>query len=838
MSAFYDRVREVFHDVVELDPDERIGVLETRCGSDTELRAEVERLLGSLDEANTIGAKITDELAGDLIAPKIDGYTITRVLGEGGMGTVYEARQHNPERRVSIKVIRFGSRGAQMGKRFEREVQVLARLQHPGIAQIYATGSSTIAGRTFPYIALEYVEGRSLLEYADQAVLDTRRKLELAVKLCDAIEHAHTKGIVHRDIKPANILVTPAGQPKVLDFGIARLTDSDVQAVTLQTEAGQILGTASYMSPEQATGNPDAIDHRSDVYSLGVVIYELLTGRRPHEIDHLPIPDAVLAIREQEPTRIGAVDSHYRGDIDTILAKSLDREPDRRYQTARQLGEDIERHLRSEPIYARPTSRLYRARKFSRRNKALVAGTSVAFLALLAGLAGTSVALNKEANARRETATALSHAQSSVDFLENVLLGLSAGTAQGRDTELIRALLDDAEASVNDIEFPMVGAEMMLVIGRAYFAIHEYATAAAVLREASSLLAGHGPEGEALRVSVDFVLADSIRNDGDLEAAMVIFDDLTPRARMFGDADIHISTHIVNAECHMGVGLWQEALSLLEEARIIRVEAGVIDHPGLDTMYGMMLRRFRRYDEAEKMYRIALDVHIKRDDKIQIAQIQHAMAKLANDMGDLGLAEQLYRDAIANRLEIDDRSNPSTAIGTGNLGRLLASQGRYDEAMPFLQTSIDMHRELYGDDYFGTAFPMSALAQVASGQGDHAGALEINTTVLATFERQFGTSHPTIVTTLSDRGKYLSLLDRHEEADGNFVRAAEIVIERGLPLIVFEEPIRLLQSRNFESMGDIISAIAVLEDLATRLDPDALVESEIQHRIKVLRQVE
>jgi len=292
-----------------------------------------------------------------LIGTKIGSCTLKRLIGSGGMGTVYEAMQENPRRRVAIKMMKRGITSRSALRRFKFESQTLARLQHPHIAQVYEAGTHDDGYEGVPYFVMEYISSaKSLTEYATDKGLGTRSRLAIFSKVCDAVQHGHLKGIIHRDLKPSNILVGANGQPKIIDFGVARSTDSDLAVTTLQTDVGQLIGTLQYMSPEQCEADPSDIDARSDVYALGVTLYELLAGRPPYDIRKAAIHEAVRIILEEEPTKLSSFGKHLHGDIETISLKSLEKNRDRRYQTVVAFGEDIQRYLDDEQISARPPS--------------------------------------------------------------------------------------------------------------------------------------------------------------------------------------------------------------------------------------------------------------------------------------------------------------------------------------------------------------------------------------------------------------------------------------------------------------------------------------------------
>jgi WD40 repeat protein/predicted Ser/Thr protein kinase len=379
------RVRSLFAEAADLPHEQRAAFLEARCGGEATLRAEVEDLLaydwglgdgmdgGSFLESPLVRADATtvaDASSGsgrrEATPPShIGRYRILGRHGEGGMGIVYEAEQDNPRRTVALKVLRPDFVSAELVSRFKHEAQILARLQHPGIAQVYEAGIND-DGR--PFFAMEFIRGLPLDEYARARGLQPRACLELVANVCDAVQHAHDRGVVHRDLKPSNILVEESAQPKVLDFGIAHVTTADLMTLSSRTRTGELLGTINYMSPEQVAAHPTELDGRSDVYTLGVILFELLAHRSPYQLDHHAVHEVARAIEHEEPPPLSSIDTRYRGDLEIIVAKALEKDKTRRYASAGALATDIRRHLRGEAIQARQVSTAERYWRWARRN--------------------------------------------------------------------------------------------------------------------------------------------------------------------------------------------------------------------------------------------------------------------------------------------------------------------------------------------------------------------------------------------------------------------------------------------------------------------------------------
>lgn len=392
-----------------------------------------------------------------MIGATIGQYSIRSIIGTGGMGTVYEAIQKSPRRTVAIKMLKDGFHSPKAVQRFEFESQLLARLQHPGIAKVYESGMHEGRSGSVPFFVMEYIaNAKTLTDYAQERKLSTRDRLELFRKVCSAVHHGHQKGIVHRDLKPGNILVDVSGEPRVIDFGVARSADSDLVVTTLQTNVGTLVGTLQYMSPEQVEGDPNGVDTRSDVYALGVIFFELLSGQLPYDLRNAAIHEIARVVMEEDPTRISTLDRRLRGDVETIALKALAKDRNRRYQSALDLDHDIDRYLSGDPIDARPASMIYRLSKFSTKYRAVSLSAMVVVAVIITG--GIISLLGWQEAERQKTLVIAERdkVEARNDLLDESVSGMLSGVMNqirylGNSANAQRALIDMARDNLDQL---------------------------------------------------------------------------------------------------------------------------------------------------------------------------------------------------------------------------------------------------------------------------------------------------------------------------------------------------------------------------------------------------
>ncbi len=541
--ARWERMWALYEEVVKRPKEDWSPYLRATCPDDAELRAQVQELLSSeappesfLEAAPRLPPPPqpeTDTLIGESIGP----YRIMARLGGGGMGVVYEAEQERPiRRRVALKLMRPGLSSRELLARFESERQALALVSHAHIAKVFDVGA-TDDGR--PFFVMERVEGPRITDYCDEQRLTIRQRLELFLPVCDAVQHAHQKGILHRDLKPSNIVVaTDNGQPRpmIIDFGVSKLLDPSLARATAHTRTGSFLGTPEYMSPEQ-WDTPGDVDSRADVYSLGVILYELLIGSLPLELRGKSMSQAWRMQREQEPerpsTRVSTLGeqgekeaaAHRRlrpeafrrelaGDLDWIVMRALEKERERRYGAASELAADIERHLRDLPVLAGPPSRLYRGRKFVRRHRVGVAAAVASAVALLAGLAGTVWMAVEAAKARDEAQSEAAVAQATSDFLEQMFSApdpFQESSQAGVETKVVD-VLDQAARDLDSAfpDQPLVEARLRRVLGGTYTRLTQFEAAKNHLRQALEIQETHLGPDHLDTVETRFRLADAV----------------------------------------------------------------------------------------------------------------------------------------------------------------------------------------------------------------------------------------------------------------------------------------------------------------------------------------
>lgn len=405
MTESFGALERLFREVMALEPDARSGFLD--AVQDDALREDLRGLVAARSVADGFfaeGPELVEEDSARVgsvgIGETLGEFRIERALATGGMGSVFVAEQRSPPRAVALKVIRPEIAGHVALARFRLEAEILGSLRHPGIAQIYGAGVHENSSGSIPWLAMELIDGIPLDQWVSTRNPTRSDRCRLFVALCEAAEHAHRQGIIHRDLKPANVLVTGDDRPKIVDFGVARVADVNALA-TVETELRRIVGTLSYMSPEQTTGNPHEVDTRVDVYALGAILHEILTGARAFELGQLATLEALRVIREDDPPRLSTLEADLRGDLELIVTRAMDKERERRYGSALALGEDVQRHLAHLPVTARRPTVAYRVRKFVRRNPATAIGLMSTVLAILVGLGGTLLGLER---AREESA--------------------------------------------------------------------------------------------------------------------------------------------------------------------------------------------------------------------------------------------------------------------------------------------------------------------------------------------------------------------------------------------------------------------------------------------------
>ncbi len=731
-----DRLAEIMESALQIEAPERDAFLGDACAGDTTLLAEVQSLLASHEAARPWLAVDESNSEGDVslaAGERVGAYEIVAKIGEGGFGDVYRARQIEPMRRdVAIKIIKPGMDSRQVIARFDAERQALALMNHPNIAGVFEAGM-TSAGRS--YFVMELVDGEPLTAHCDRARLSIRERLLIFRQICLAVQHAHSKGIIHRDLKPTNVLVTIVDGrdvPKVIDFGIAKATTAPLTSRTALTGRWQLVGTPEYMSPEQADPSNADVDTRSDVYSLGVLLYELLTGTTPHDRERLRTKtwselqriireeDAVkpsslvrtLVVtrpevaerRRHDPQRLSHV---LRGDLDWIVAKALAKEPHRRYATASALADDVQRFLNHQPVFASPPSTAYHLRKFVRRHRVAVTLVIAANLALLFALATLLVALNRiemERDTARDAESAADDSRmDSEATLAVIVQMLSAGdpTWFGRDVT-VRETLDDIARDINVVFAgeSEVRSRILLALGATYLGIGDLAAAESHLREA-------------------------------FESSRAMLGESDPRT--------------LDAMTHLGV----------------------------------VYRRQARYDLAEQMLEPAVALASEKHGELHAATIRAraALGALRYYQGNGELAETHLTNALGSAMQVFGPEHPDTIAIMENLAETYAMLGRPEDAETLTRDAIDALTRHCGAEHPKTLHASSKLGQRYVAARRFEDAKELLAKVSEASDRVLGADHPQSIETAAKLGAALHGLKDLDGAEPLFVRVLELRTE-------------------------------------------------------------
>ncbi len=660
------RAGEVFKEVCDLPHAERSHAIDAACAGDDAL-AEAVRSLFEFD--GTTGDALSEQrldprerfsaallqFESDAPPPLVVGrYRLVRRIGVGGMGEVHEAQQESPSRTVALKLLTGNSHARQLVRRFVREGQIQGQLSHPGIAAVYEAGIHTEVGRSLPYLAMEFVDGVAITDYFATGGHTIRHRIEAMLEVCDAVSHAHQRGVIHRDLKPDNILVVrsdSAPRVKVLDFGVAKSLGSQSIAASMRTEAGLIVGTIAYMSPEQLRGGDADVDTRSDIYALGLILYELLAGQPAHETKGLTLPEAARRVTEVEPPRLASIAPATRGDLETIVSKAMDRDRSRRYASVSELGEDLRRFLRNEPVLARPSSPWYLFRKFAARNRSLVAVSALALAALIAGIVGTTLQTRVAMLARDESllqAERAAHksriADAVAESLRQVFYLAAPDQAKGREPTLRESIAKVDGLFGDDYSGP--------------------------------------PEAEAIVRNVAGIVH---RNFGEFDKAREQFEkSLAIRRRVLAPGSTEIADSLQNIATLLSMsGRPAEALPLLREAmEIQRRTLGEHDPAVLRSMFNLARAELRlgHNEAALRLTRESLELHTRAAPENaevlgmhheQIAAVQRALGNLPEAERSAVRAVELVRSAVG-----EDHPTLATALIGLARTRLAAGDAR------------------------------------------------------------------------------------------------------------------------------------------------------------------
>jgi len=732
-----------------------------------------------------------DAVAFDPLHPAIPGYTSLLDVHHGGQGTVYRAIQETTGREVAIKVLHERSLLRQQGEaRFEREVQILGQLRHPNIVTIHDSG---VTGGRF-YLVMDYISGHPVDDYVGSHRLSIDDKLRLFCKICEAVNAAHLQGVIHRDLKPSNIYIDERGEPLILDFGLAKLTEPDpldAGQPRAMTMTGQFVGSLPWSSPEQAEGSSRLIDLRTDVYSLGLILYHMLSGRFPYDVEG-NVRDVLDNILEAEPVSLRSSRTGIDEDVDTIVRKCLNKEPARRYQNAGAIAEDIERFLADQPILARAPSTLYQLRKLATRHKI----PTVLLAALAASLAGTFalmlyhhehdkviVARAQKAEQRAEDEAAT--AQAVNDFLVNDLLaGVQPEIAQGENLT-VREVLDAAAARVEHAfaNQPLVEASTRTAIGQSYASLGLYWDAEPFLRKALEIRVAELGVDHPDALKSEYLLAHLLCRQGRYRDAdpMTLRNLEATRSVLGVNHEQTLQAFHQRAMLHMYVGRLDEAQRMFQELLDTRRQLSGESHPATlaamtDWTYISLVRQ-RRFAEAEDAYRSALE-QTRALFGLDHPQTLRAMLNVAEALcaeRKLDEAEIMFEDTLERFQRVLGNEHPETIVVKWFFARLRQTQGRLSDAITLLREATDTGRRILGVEHPVTLEALEALGHDLGLKGEYEQAEAVHRETLEIHRRLYGDEHSSTAHSLDCLGMALMWMGRQAEAEQCFRESCAIL---------------------------------------------------------------